>query len=308
MSDIGDIYGRYHDALGQSLEDYERLRHDARDAMRTLYDPVFSRLIRRYEWVAPERRDGAPQWGRALQALRERYGNRGDRILFAAIDGTCGKETLSDLLVFYGGSYAQQGELIIDSSNERLEYRRWSPSEDTSVVAYLPLPLTSLQQSEGESEGWLFRADDAERSTAAVAHTCLMQLAEIYLAYKRVIEDNPSQVILLDHSLSSILLSTDVRDLVQSYRPDQPALGWVGASVPVWGRAFEPADGLVAHAHPMDFPLGVPSWRANALAEGLVARLTGFWKIGDTGERDPGQPVSFDDLLSQARFASTARR
>jgi hypothetical protein len=296
MSDIGDIYGRYHDALKQSLDDYERQRRSALGAMRTLYEPVFSRLARRYEWIAPTERDGAPSWHRALQTLRERYGNRDNRLQFAAIDGTCGKETLSDLLVFYGGSYAQQGELLIDTSNDRLEYRRWSPSEDTSLVAYLPLPLTSLQQSEGESEGWLFRADDAERSTAALAHTCLMQLAEIYLAYKRVVEDSRPQVILPDHSLSSTLLSNDVMHLVRPYQPDRAVLGWVGASVDVWGRAFEPADGLVAHAHPMDFSLGVPSWRSNALAECLVARLTGFWKIGDTGERDAGQALSLGDL------------
>jgi hypothetical protein len=256
MSDIGDIYGRYHDALKQSLKDYERQRRTALDAMKVLYEPVFSRLVRRYEWILPAHRRGAAQWRGALQTLRERYGNRDNRLQFAAIDGTCGKETLSDLLVFYGGSYAQQGELIIDVSNERLEYRRWSPSDDTSLVAYLPLPLTSLQQSEGESEGWLFRADDAERNTAAVAHNYLMQLAEIYLAYKRAIEDSPPQVILLDHSLSSILLSNDVMHLVRPYQDDQAVLGWVGAHIAVWGRVFEPADGLVAHAHPMDFSLG----------------------------------------------------
>jgi hypothetical protein len=90
----------------------------------------------------------------------------------AAIDGTCGKETLSEMLVFYGGSYAQQGQLIIDPEGHRIEYRRWSPSEDTSIVAYLPIPLTGLERN--ADEDWLYRTDDADRATAAVAHTCLM--------------------------------------------------------------------------------------------------------------------------------------
>jgi hypothetical protein len=54
---------------------------------------------------------------------------------------------------------------------------------------------------------WLYRTDDADRATASIAHTCLMQLAEVYLAYRRVHEDNPPCVVLLDHSLSSMLLS-----------------------------------------------------------------------------------------------------
>lgn len=52
----------------------------------------------------------------------------------------------------------------------------------------------------------------------------------------------------------------------------------------------------------MDRSLSVPSWRMNALAECVVARLTDFWKIGETGERDPGTPLPIDTLLRDSEF------
>jgi hypothetical protein len=100
MSEIGDIYGRYHDALDHSLEDYTSERRGALEALRSLYELVFQNLVRRYEWMHD--RD-SPEWERVLEALRERYGAGSEVVTFTAIDGTCGKETLSEMLVFYGG-------------------------------------------------------------------------------------------------------------------------------------------------------------------------------------------------------------
>lgn len=296
MSEIGEIYGRYHEALENSLQDFSHERRSAFAALKTLYQPVLSRLIRNYDWI---RDRTSPQWSRTIHNLRDRYGTTERSLQFAAIDGTCGKELLSEMVVFYGGSYAQQGELLIDGDAERLEYRRWSPSQDTSVVAYLPVPLTGLESNDDD---WMFRVDDIDRSAAAVAHTSLMQLAEIYLAYRRVTEDAPPRIVLLDHSLSSILLSSDVMHLVGPFRPGEQVLGWIGAQVDVWGRPFEAADALVAHAHPMDGSLAVPSWRYNALAECLVARLTDFWRVDETGDRDPGRALTLDTILSDSQF------
>jgi hypothetical protein len=287
MSEIGDIYGRYHEALDYSLKDYARERQSSLEALRYLYSDVFQPLVRQYAWIHEHT---MPHWNRTLENLRERYGVGSQSITFAAIDGTCGKEVLSEMLVFYGGSYAQQGQLVIDPEGHRIEYRRWSPSEDTSIVAYLPIPLSGLERHTDEE--WLYRTDDTDRATAAVAHTCLMQLAEVYLAYRRIQEDNPPRIVLLDHSLSSMLLSNDVMHLVHPYRPDRAVLGWIGAQIDTWGRAFEVADALVAHAHPMNRSLNVPSGRANALAERLVAEITDFWQIGETGERYSGSNVS----------------
>lgn len=269
-----------------------------------MYEPVIRLLIRDFSWIT--RKDGS-NWHQALQTLSERYGSDGGRLTFAAIDGTCGREQLAEMLVFYAASYAQRGEIAIEQDRHRVEYRRWSPSEDKSFVAYLPVPLSRLDLL--EDEDWLFRADDEDRASAAIMHTALMQLAEIYQAYARLTEDNPPQVLMLDHSLSSILLSNDVMDLVRSPADGETrALGWIGAHISEWGRTFETTDGLVGHSHPMNERLGVPSARMNAIAEHVVALITEHWTIGDMGERNPGKAVAVADLANCFRGDTQAIR
>lgn len=66
MSEIGDIYGRYHNALDHSLQDYTEERRSALDALQGIYPKVFQNLVRRYEWM--HNRNSA-QWERVLEAL-----------------------------------------------------------------------------------------------------------------------------------------------------------------------------------------------------------------------------------------------
>ena len=289
MSEIGDIYARYGESLEQSLDDFQESRKEALKAVQEHYEAFLKDLIRNNEGF----RDSNSTYNAEILRLFREFFNDGDsQASFAAIDGTCGKEQLSEMLVFYGGSYAQNGTLNLGNDKGKLSYQRWTPREDTSFVAYLPVPLYSLAQF--QDEDWLFRADDSERTGAAMIHTGLMQLAEIYLAYKRVIsEDRPPSIILLDHSLSSILLSTDVMHLVRPYSPDKNVLGWIDSRISLSSgtRKFEPADALVAHAHPVDRHLDVPSTRSNAIFERLVAESTDFWQIGMTGERQAGKGI-----------------
>jgi hypothetical protein len=261
--------------------------------MRQFYPDVLRNLIRGYDWL---RSRNSQQWTQALQHLRYHFGGGERELHFAAIDGTCGKEQLSEMLVFYGASYAQGGTLSVQDDVGRLSFSKWSPAEDTSIVAYLPVPMTGLDLF--EDEDWIFKSDDEDRSTANVIHTGLMQLAEVYLAYRRATaQDRPPHVILLDHSLSSIMMSTDVLYLVHPYQVGTQTLGWIGAHVERWGRTFEPADGLVAHAHPMERSLGVPTMRMNALAEAILARMTDYWQIGDTGDRERGRVIAVSDIF-----------
>ena len=290
-SEISNIYARYKESLEWGVEDFERHRRESFEALREAYAPFVSRLIRTYPSYESE---GDPQIIDLVRIFREQFNDNLPEVSFTAIDGTCGKYPMSEMMVFYGASYAQNGVLDTGNDSSGLTYSRWTPSEDTSFVAYLPIPLSMMDQL--EDGDWLFRADD-ERSTVASLHTTLMQLAEVYLAYRRVMsEDRPPKVVLLDNSLSSMLLSSDVMHLVKPYRPDTQTLGWIGAYIPRWGRNFEPADGLVAHSHPMHHDLGVPSLRGNALNEWLVAQITEHWRIGMTGEREDGIPVRLEDI------------
>ncbi len=292
MSEIGNIYARYGEALEEGIGDYEESRQKALEAIRSIYDPFIIDLICNFSKLVEE---NPSRKAEILRIFREQFNDGNPEVSFVAIDGTCGKEDLSEVMVFYAASYAQNGILNVGDDKGRLSYSRWTPSEDTSFVAYLPVPLNAL--SELQDEDWLFQADDEDRSSTAMIHTGLMQLAEIYLAYKRVTsEDRPPRIVLLDHSPSSILLSSDVMHLVGSPQSDKQRLGWIGAYIPRWGRTFESADALVAHAHPMNRDLGVPSLRSNALAERLVAEITDFWQIGMTGERDSGRSLLLSEI------------
>jgi len=308
MSEIGNIYARYGEALEWGIEDFERSRKQALDAIRQLYRPFLEALVCKCSEFGG---DESSRRAEILRVFREQFNDGHPDVSFAAIDGTCGKEQLSELMVFYGASYAQNGTLNVGDRLGRLAYTRWTPSEDTSFVAYLPIPLNAL--SELQDEDWLFRADDEERSAVTMIHTGLMQLAEIFLAYKRVMsEDRPPRIVLLDRSLSSIFLSSDVMHLVRQRRPDRQTLGWIGAYIPRWGRIFEPADGLVAHAHPMNGSLQIPSLRGNALNERIVAEMTDFWQVGMTGEREVGRSLPIHQLslpnVSQEELRDRIRR
>ena len=298
MSEIGQTFSRYQDALNWSLEQFNKERQRSLEAMKQFHPDVLKRFIKPHDWI---RTRSTQRWAQALQNLKSQFGDNDRELTFAAIDGTCGKEQLSEMLVFYGASYAQGGTLSISEDVGQLKFNKWSPAEDTSVVAYLPVPLSGINQFEDEE--WLFKADDAERATANNIHTGLMQLAEIFLAYRRVTsQDRPPNIVLLDHSLSSILMSSDVMYLVKPYDAEGKTLGWIGAFIDRWGRAFEPADGLVAHAHPVNHALNVPTIRMNALAEAIVARLTGFWQIGDSGDREPGAELTIAQLMQEGGF------
>ncbi len=295
MSQIGRIYARYQESLEWAQEDFTQQRRRALETVRQWYGPFLRDLVipygRWFQKVEIRRK--------ILRRLGEYFGEGKETLPFVAIDGTGNKRELTDMMVFYGAAYAQAGELGIRKDAERLRYRRWDPAEDTSFVAYLPIPLNAL--SELEREDWLFRADDRERAAAVAVHTQLMLLAEVYLAYRFLKQDTPPKIVLFDHSLSSLLLSTDVMHLVHPYRADKATLGWIDAYIPAWGRPFEPLDALVAHAHPMHKDLDVPSLRSNALLERLVAEMSDFWRIGQPGERSPGKPVR----LMPQRLAGT---
>ena len=303
MSKIGDVYGRYREALDWSLEDFQKERDRCSEAMKDFYPKLFQTLVRDMGWIRS--REGG-DWQRTLRVLKEQFGREDEPLLFAAIDGTSGKEQLSEMLVFYGASYAQGGSLHVTDDVKELRYSRWAPSEDTSVVAYLPIPLNRLELYEDAE--WMFRSDDMDRSAAMMIHNTLMQLAEIDLAYRKITsEDRPINILLLDHSLSSTLLSTDVMHLVHPYRYDSRTLGWIGAHIGRWGRTFEPADALVAHAHPMNVELQVPSWRFNALAEAVVANLTDFWQVGARDARYGGGALRLSDVFEGLGITSDPR-
>jgi hypothetical protein len=120
--------------------------------------------------------------------------------------------------------------------------------EDVSMVAYVPVPYAEVGDALGAEED--FTLSEADKIDLSNIHTRIMQLAEIYLAYqlaKSSTIDHP-RLILMDLSLSSVLMSTDM---------GMERIGIVAEKGSDTGLSR--ADLAVAYSHPLSTHLGIPS-------------------------------------------------
>ena len=141
----------------------------------------------------------------------EEYFQRRD-IYFVAIDGTCSRDPFNDFMVFFAAAYGVKGCIHIEQEPPRIRYERWSMEQDVSITAYIPVPYAEAGDITDMEYQEKFIVDDKNKINLSSIHTRLMQLAEIYLAYQMArssISGYP-KLILMDLSLSSVLMSTDV--------------------------------------------------------------------------------------------------
>src|SRR5258708_37191414 len=84
--------------------------------------------------------------------------------------------------------------------------------EDVSMVAYVPVPFAEIADVANPDRLQDFVVTDQDKIDLSNIHTSLMQLAEVYLAYEMARSTAPdrARLILMDHSPSSIMASTDV--------------------------------------------------------------------------------------------------
>jgi hypothetical protein len=132
---------------------------------------------------------------------------------------------------------------------------------DVSMIAYVPVPFAEItdvaeewatETDEGSVPLKQFAVTDGSKIDLSNIHTLIMQLAEIYLAYDVAAASTTMKprLILLDHSPSSILASTDI---------GVNKIGLVGATF--GGRQLTRPDVRVAYAHPFNERLDVPSFK-----------------------------------------------
>ncbi|WP_292517944.1 DNA double-strand break repair nuclease NurA [Methanoculleus sp.] len=182
---------------------------------------------------------------------------------FVAIDGTCSADPFKDFMVFFAAAYGVRGKIGIETDPPKLSYERWSMDQDVSIVSYIPVPYAeSGDISDVSFEN--FAVDDASKINLSHIHTRLMELSEIYLAYQMASASTLStpQIILMDRSLSGVLMSTD---------------GYLSAvrlfGHPIGTRQLVFRDGLVASAHPFNDRLSVPTVKKFARWKFLVKEL-----------------------------------
>jgi len=115
-----------------------------------------------------------------------------------------------------------------------------------------------------EKEEYMFFSSDNEKVVFYNTHNQLMQLAEIYLAYLFAKENSAIDVILLDNSLSSMYLTSDILYLLE--RDGLNIVGYQSNR----GR-ITPADILIAYSKPYNETLDIPNCK-NFRGEFFVLR------------------------------------
>ncbi len=169
-----------------------------------------------------------------------------DEIRFAAIDGTSYKQESQDYMVFFGASYAVRGSIKFADDPPTTTYERWSPEQDVSMVAYVPIPFAYL--GDLVEEQFVINSDNETINLMSI-HNSLMQLAEIYLIFDLVSSSSlRPKFVLWDQSMSGVLASTEV---------GTTKIGIVGTKFR--GREIGLTDVIVAYSHPYSRELQVPS-------------------------------------------------
>jgi hypothetical protein len=260
MSKISEIYKGYSQALMISQSSYAALyRERARNAAE-FYENFLHRLVRSFAQFRE------PGGNRQVKQLLEDFFNTSE-VEFVAIDGSCAKDGFNDFIVFFAAAYGVKGVVSFEGNPPQTRYKRWSMDQDVSLVAYVPVPFAEIADvAEGRVDEEQFAVSDTDKINLSNIHLPLMQLAEIYLAYDVAKSSTSTKVhlILLDHSPSSILASTEVGveaiKLLGHYRH--------------YGRAIQKADARIAYAHPFNDRLQLPPRKKFRYYNHLLYRLS----------------------------------
>jgi hypothetical protein len=278
MSVISRIFNSYKEALHHSQERYESAYSSNAQAALQFYDDFLNQLFIRYGQTFSN-----SYLLNQIIAQAERYFQRRD-INFVAIDGTCSRDPFNDFMVFFAAAYGVKGCIHIDSQPVKLRYERWSMDQDVSLVAYVPVPYAEAGDITDQGYREEFIVDDNAKINLSSIHTRLMQLSEIYLAYQMVKSsaiDGP-KLVLMDLSLSSVLMSTDVG--IENIRL---------FGCPIGSRRLGRRDGLIAYSHPINSQLSVPSTKRYRRWTYLVREFAS----------NGGHPIDINELASNTHIS-----
>lgn len=248
IPEISKILMGYKKALDKSRTRYENMYKERAENTKLFYNKFLKSLIINF---SKDLRQESEK-NEYLRLTKNFF--RKDEIKFVAVDGTCYKHQLTDYMVFFGAAYAIRGTLNLVSHPPKIKYERFSAEEDVSMVAYVPIPFAEL--NEILEENLEFVSSDNNKIDLSSIHVLLMQLAEVYLLYslvKRSAIEAP-KLLLWDHSISSVLVSTDLGIFDEAGQPKIKLIGYNEL-----GRPLTVQDVIIAFSHPWNEELDVPS-------------------------------------------------
>ncbi|NVM57181.1 MAG: hypothetical protein HWN51_03565 [Desulfobacterales bacterium] len=275
---ISAIFSSYRRALGLSQERYTQLYTERAANVIAFYEDFLKDLIIGFNGF----REASLR--RKIRREVEAFFDR-DEIQFVAIDGTCKKDPFTDFMVFSSIAYGVRGEISLQGDPPTLQYKRRTMDEDISFVAYVPVPFAEIADVTDQERLEDFVVTDQDRVDLSSIHNTLMQLAEVYLAYEMARSTAPDRprLILMDHSPSSIMASTDVGrkriGLARAPDLDTRGIGLLGYGV--GRRVLDEGDAIVAYAHPFNDELQIPSTKRFRLYNALIAEAV----------RNRGKPI-----------------
>lgn len=277
MSIISKIFQSYKKALFESQKRYEdAYSKNAKEALQ-FYNDFLKDLFINYGDMFSK-----PHVLNQIITRIEEYFQRRD-IYFVAIDGTCSRDPFNDFMVFFAAAYGVKGCIHIEQEPPRIRYERWSMEQDVSITAYIPVPYAEAGDITDMEYQEKFIVDDKNKINLSSIHTRLMQLAEIYLAYQMArssISGYP-KLILMDLSLSSVLMSTDVGlDNIHLF------------GCQIGSRTLQKRDGLVVYAHPINPKLDVPTTKKYRQWSYLVRLFM----------ENKYRPITIDELIQKTQI------
>jgi len=214
LSSLGESVKRTCDALrsgaSRQVLDYEQRF----SSLKNLYDGLLSNLIRT-DFNSNS----------ACETAKEFF--KTSCVRFAGIDGTMYSRPLFDMVIFFGGAYASTGTIAFrENGTPLVEYNERTIQRGAGISSVVPIYINEIPdidqtfyspEQPGEVSPDKPLSDEAIVSNSQIANS-IMTLAEYYLAYKLVTDQNQNmRIILLDRSLSidraSLLYDTSRRDL-----------------------------------------------------------------------------------------------
>jgi hypothetical protein len=204
---------------------------------------------------------------------------------FIAVDGTSLKDAGNGYVTFFGGAFGVRGKIELRKDKLLTKDYRDYFDENVCMVAYVPVPYSELirvEGKEGEVEGTL---DDEYRIDLSNIHNKVMQLAEIYLAYREVVRNSNLKLLLLDLSLSGTQASVSHSTEIFSRKVKMKGVKLSS------GSKLRSSDFLVVSSHPKNQILDVPSDRKYT----LIYRIIGILEDNQNG-------ISLDELKKKIEW------
>ncbi|MDH7478024.1 MAG: hypothetical protein QHH17_06565 [Candidatus Bathyarchaeota archaeon] len=263
MSTISNTIKRTSDILKngatKQILEYEK----SFSAIKNLYNTLLSNLIKTNF-----------NQKQAHQTAKNFFGTTNLR--FAGIDGTMYSRPLFDLVIFFGGAYASMGTITIQENNKpQIEYDEKTLQQTAGVSSVVPIYVNEIP----DIDQTFFAAEQPEEislnkplmdetiiNNATIANW-IMTLAEYYLAYKLVTDQNQkTHIVLLDRSLSieraSLLYDTSKREL---WEKKSSILGYK-----IDNETIDINDLTIARQYVYNQALGLPPPRADYLRYAII--------------------------------------